>query len=314
MISIDRLTKSYGEFTAVDSLSLDIPDGQLTVLLGPSGSGKTTVLRMINRMVAPTSGHVLMDGVDLSSRKPEHLRRDMGYVIQNSGLFPNMTVNRNVGTVPRLLGWDPARVGARVAEMLDLVGLDPDVYGTKMPSQLSGGEAQRVGVARALAADPPVILMDEPFGAVDPLTRTRLQVELKSLHRRLKKTIIFVTHDIDEAVLLADKIALLKAGALQQYATVEEIWKRPANEFVASFFGRDLGLRIMQRHVLASVPLLAMAGNEAGEPHVSDSATLKDALAALVDSPTGRIVVTRNGLPVGVATFASLTSALSEDW
>lgn len=313
MISIENLTKSYGDFTAVDSVSVEIPDGQFTVLLGPSGSGKTTVLRMINRMITPTSGKILMDGVDLSTRIPEHLRRDMGYVIQNSGLFPNMSVSRNVGTVPRLLGWDRTRVEARVVDMLNLVGLDHAVYGAKMPSELSGGEAQRVGVARALAADPPVILMDEPFGAVDPITRTRLQLELKSLHRRLKKTIIFVTHDIDEAVLLADRIVLLKGGVLQQCATVEEIWKRPANEFVASFFGSDLGLRIMQRHTLADITLDALTGTDSEGPKVSESATLKDALAALVDSPSGRIVVMRDRTPLGVATFESLTEALSEE-
>lgn len=310
MIEIDRLSKRYDDFVAVDSVSLDIPDGQFTVLLGPSGSGKTTLLRMLNRMATPTSGTVRLDSVDLGTEKPENLRRRMGYVIQNTGLFPNMTVRRNVGTVPRLLGWDRARTRARADEMLELVGLDPNVYASKLPSQLSGGEAQRVGVARALAADPPIILMDEPFGAVDPITRTRLQLELKSLHERLRKTIVFVTHDIDEAVLLADRIVLLRRGVLQQYASAEELWKRPANEFVRDFFGDDLGLRIMQRHTLGEIELLPMNGEPIDLPRADVTATLKDALAALVDKRAERIVVTSVGRPVGTATFDTLVRAL----
>lgn len=309
MIQIDRLSKRYGDFIAVDELSLEVPDGQFTVLLGPSGSGKTTVLRMLNRMIAPSSGTVTLDGVDVSTRRAEDLRRHMGYVIQNTGLFPNMNVQRNVGTVPRLLGWDRGRINARVDEMLDLVGLDPAVYAPKMPSQLSGGEAQRVGVARALAADPPVILMDEPFGAVDPITRTRLQLELKSLHGRLRKTIVFVTHDIDEAVLLADRIVLLRNGVLEQYASAEELWKRPASEFVRTFFGDSLGLRIMQRRSLGDVDLLPVDGDR-DLPELDASATLRDALAELVDKRTDRIVVTRAGALVGTASFEVLVAAL----
>jgi osmoprotectant transport system ATP-binding protein len=233
----------------------------------------------------------------------------MGYVIQNTGLFPNMTVRRNVATVPRLLGWDRPRIDARVAEMLALVGLDPADYADKLPSQLSGGEAQRVGVARALAADPPVMLMDEPFGAVDPITRTRLQLELKSLHARLRTTIVFVTHDIDEAVLLADRIVLLRDGVLQQYASAEEMWRRPANDFVRDFLGTDLGLRVMQRHTLESVELAPVDAAEA-LPTIESTATLRDALALLVDLRAERLSVTRSGAAIGEVTFERLVRAL----
>ncbi len=314
MIEIADLTKRYGSFTAVDSVSLTVEQGQFTVLLGPSGSGKTTVLRMINRMVEPTSGRVLLNGVDTATMRPESLRRTMGYVIQNTGLFPNMTIRRNVATVPRLLGWDRRRIEERVSEMLDLVGLDPDTYASKYPHQLSGGEAQRVGVARALAADPPVLLMDEPFGAVDPLTRERLQLEMKRLHAKLRKTIVFVTHDIDEAVLLADRIALLREGHLEQYAAPEKLWIEPASEFVKGFFGENLGLRIMARHCLSSVPFkpLDPSVSCAAAPHVEDSVTLKEALAELVGAKATKLIVCHEGAPRGVVDFETLVKALGD--
>lgn len=315
MIEISGLTKRYDDFTAVDDVSLSVADGQFTVLLGPSGSGKTTVLRMVNRMVEATSGRVLLDGVDTSTLRPEELRRSMGYVIQNTGLFPNMSIRRNVATVPRLLGWERSRIDARVDEMLELVGLDPDTYGDKWPSQLSGGEAQRVGVARALAADPPVLLMDEPFGAVDPLTRERLQLELKRLHAKLRKTILFVTHDIDEAVLLADRVALLRAGRIEQYASPEVMWKAPASDFVRGFFGENLGLRIMARHRLADVELTPLANGEScdGMPVIDAGATLKDALAELVGAQATRVVVCEQGTPQGTVGFDALVAALGSE-
>jgi len=314
MIEISGLTKRYGDFTAVDNVDLEVADAQFVVLLGPSGSGKTTMLRMVNRMVEPTSGKVLVDGRDTASLKPEELRRSMGYVIQNTGLFPNMTIRRNVATVPRLLGWDRKRTDARVDELLDLVGLDPDTYGPKRPSQLSGGEAQRVGVARALAADPPLLLMDEPFGAVDPLTRERLQQEMKRLQEKVQKTVLFVTHDIDEAVLLADRIALLRAGVLQQYSTPELMWREPANEFVRGFFGENLGLRIMARHCLSSVALdpLSPDTNVNALPRVAASATLKEALAELVGSRADRVLVVDGDTPVGTFAFDALVRALGD--
>jgi len=313
VIEISGLSKRYEEFVAVDGLDLRIPDGQFTVLLGPSGSGKTTVLRMLNRMVTPTSGTVTIGGVDVATERVEDLRRRMGYVIQNTGLFPNMTVSRNVGTVPRLLGWDRKRIAARADEMLEIVGLDPAVYGSKMPSQLSGGEAQRVGVARALAADPPILLMDEPFGAVDPITRERLQIEMKRLQRQLEKTVVFVTHDIDEAVLLADKIALLKNGVLQQYATPEELWKRPANSFVSDFFGSDFGLRIMIRHEVGQLDLVPAPADSASLPRLDVRATLKEALAELVDKRADSVLVTRDDTVLGAVTFDVLMCSLNRD-
>jgi len=314
MIEITGLTKTYGDFTAVDDVSLSIPDGQFTVLLGPSGSGKTTVLRMLNRMVTPTSGEIRINGQDTAAEKPEHLRRSMGYVIQNTGLFPNMTVRRNVATVPRLLGWDRKRTRDRVDEMLEIVGLDPAVYAEKLPSQLSGGEAQRVGVARALAADPPILLMDEPFGAVDPITRDRLQLEMKRLQRQLKKTVVFVTHDIDEAVLLSDKIALLKGGVLQQYAAPDDLWKQPANEFVSDFFGDSFGLRIMIRHGLSEITLEPLGPGIDALPRVPIEATLKEALAELIDKRAERIVVLdAAGAPAGTVSFTTLMCALGAE-
>jgi osmoprotectant transport system ATP-binding protein len=313
VIEITGLTKRYDDFVAVDGLDLEIPDGQFTVLLGPSGSGKTTVLRMLNRMITPSSGTVKIGGVDVAAEKVEDLRRSMGYVIQNTGLFPNMSVLRNVGTVPRLLGWDRKRVAERAEEMLELVGLDPAVYGAKLPSQLSGGEAQRVGVARALAADPPILLMDEPFGAVDPITRERLQIEMRRLQHQLKKTVVFVTHDIDEAVLLADKIVLLKKGVLQQYDSPEALWKRPANSFVSDFFGTDFGLRIMIRHEIGSLDLRPAPADFSALPRLDVGATLKEALAELVDKRADAVIVTRDGDAIGSVTFDTLMCALNKD-
>lgn len=312
MIEIQGLRKLYGEFVAVEGLDLTIEDGEFTVLLGPSGSGKTTVLRMLNRMVTPTAGRVLIDGVDTATQKPETLRRHIGYVIQNIGLFPNMSVARNVAAVPRMLGWPRNRIDARVAEMLELAGLDPDVYARKLPSQLSGGEAQRVGVARALAADPPVLLMDEPFSAVDPITRERLQLELIRLHNQVKKTVVFVTHDINEAILLADKIVLLKDGTLQQHATPEHLWREPANGFVRDFFGADLGLRLLSRHFLGDVGLDPLPADADALPALPSTATFHDALAELVNRRTDRLVVTVDDAPAGTTQLAEILAALDE--
>jgi osmoprotectant transport system ATP-binding protein len=247
MIRLENVTKVYGETTAVAGLSFDVPAGEVCVLIGPSGCGKTTTLRMINRLIEPTSGHVFVDDRDIADQSPEQLRRGLGYVIQSVGLFPHLTVADNIITVPKLLGWDRARMAARVLELLVLVGLDPAEYQGKYPRQLSGGEAQRVGVARALAADPPVLLMDEPFGAVDPLTRDRLQGEFARIQRELRKTVVFVTHDVDEAIRLADRIALMRDGHLQQYDTPEQLLDHPANKFVHDFMGADRALKRLGR-------------------------------------------------------------------
>jgi osmoprotectant transport system ATP-binding protein len=245
MISLDAVTKRYdGQGAAVDGLTLEVVDGELCVLVGPSGCGKTTTLRMINRLIEPTGGHIYIDGRDVLGMDAVELRRGIGYVIQQGGLFPHRRVEDNVAVVPRLLGWSKQRTKDRVGELLDLVGLDPAHYARRYPHELSGGERQRVGVARALGADPPVLLMDEPFGAVDPVTRQRLQNLLLDLQQAIKKTIVMVTHDIDEAAKLADRIAVLSVGGhLEQYATPPEVLGQPASPFVAEFVGEDRGVK-----------------------------------------------------------------------
>jgi len=253
VIRFEQLTKRYDDRLAVDHLSLEVPDGRVCVLIGPSGSGKTTTLRMINRLIEPTGGRVLIDGRDTASLPTEELRRSLGYAIQSVGLFPHFTVAENVATVPRLLRWDKQRIRERVREVLALVGLEPDDYAARYPRQLSGGEAQRVGVARALAADPPVLLMDEPFGAVDPLTRGRLQGEFARIQRELRKTVVFVTHDVDEAIRLADLIAIMRDGRLVQYDTPETILDHPADGFVHDFVGADRALKRLGRVRVADV-------------------------------------------------------------
>jgi osmoprotectant transport system ATP-binding protein len=255
MIRLTDVSKSYdgGETVAVDRFSLEIPDGEVVVLIGPSGCGKSTTLRMINRLIEPDSGTVMLDEVDVRSLKAEELSRGIGYAIQGVGLFPHWTVHENVGTVPWLLGWEQERVDKRVNELLDLVGLAPDRYGSAYPDELSGGEAQRVGVARALAADPPVLLMDEPFGAVDPLTRERLQQEFLGIQARLRKTVVFVTHDIDEAVRLGDRIAIMRDGSLVQYDIPERVLAYPADDFVHDFVGAERALKRLSLTPLAHV-------------------------------------------------------------
>jgi osmoprotectant transport system ATP-binding protein len=240
-VEFDHAAKSYPgtDEPAIQDLTLEVPPGKLTIFIGPSGSGKTTAMRLVNRMLELTSGDVRVDGVSVRDRPPAELRRGIGYAIQQIGLFPHQTVAENIATVPKLLGWDARRVKDRVAELLDVVGLEP-AMGRRYPAQLSGGQRQRVGVARALAADPPLLLMDEPFGAIDPITRTRLQEEFRRLQRELGKTVIFVTHDIDEALKLGDQIAVLKpGGVLAQYATAEELVRSPADDFVEEFVGAD---------------------------------------------------------------------------
>lgn len=245
MISLDRVRKQYPDGTvAVHELSLDVAPGEIAVLVGPSGCGKTTTMRMINRLVDPTSGRITVNGKDVSSVDPVELRRHIGYVIQQVGLFPHRSVASNIATVPRLLGWQRSKTAARVHELLELVGLDPSVHATRYPHQLSGGQRQRVGVARALAADPPVLLMDEPFGAVDPVARDRLQAEFLRLQSQVRKTVVFVTHDVDEAVRLGDRIAVMRDGGhLEQYAAPRQLLATPATPYVAEFVGAERTLR-----------------------------------------------------------------------
>jgi osmoprotectant transport system ATP-binding protein len=244
-IRLEGVSKVYPDGTVgVAELDLTFAAGELTVLVGPSGCGKTTTMKMINRIIEPTTGRILLGGEDVTRVDPDKLRRRIGYVIQSIGLFPHQTVRVNVGTVPRLLGWDRRRIRARVDELLETVGLDPAVFGDRYPAQLSGGQRQRAGVARALAADPGVLLMDEPFSAVDPIVRERLQSEFLRLQESVRKTIVFVTHDIEEAVRLGDRIAVMSQGGhVEQFATPAELLGRPANAFVADFVGSDRGLK-----------------------------------------------------------------------
>ncbi|MGY5032739.1 betaine/proline/choline family ABC transporter ATP-binding protein [Streptomyces sp. 900116325] len=244
MIRFEHVTKRYADgTTAVDDLSFDVAEGELVTLVGPSGCGKTTTMKMVNRLIEPTEGRIFLDGDDISAIDPVRLRRRIGYVIQQVGLFPHRTVLENTATVPHLLGWKRGKGRERAAELLDLVGLDPSVYGDRYPDQLSGGQRQRVGVARALAADPPVLLMDEPFGAVDPVVRERLQNEFLRLQAQVRKTVLFVTHDIEEAVRLGDRIAVYGQGAIEQFDSPATVLGAPATPYVADFVGADRGLK-----------------------------------------------------------------------
>ena len=257
-ISLREVVKTFpgAAQPAVSGLSLDVAAGHLVALVGPSGCGKTTTLKMINRLIEPTEGTIEVLGADQRALAAHELRRQIGYVIQQVGLFPHHTIRRNIGAVPELLGWDKHRIAERCAELVELVGLDPDVLG-RYPSELSGGQQQRVGVARALAADPPILLMDEPFGAVDPIVRARLQGELSDLQRRLHKTIVLVTHDLDEAVRLADRVAVMSlGGVVEQYASPDEVLRAPANEFVEEFVGADRGMKRLRLHTVGELPFL----------------------------------------------------------
>ncbi len=247
MIVLENIDKSFGDFFAVRSLNLTVDQGDFCCLIGPSGCGKSTTLKMINRMIEPSNGRITVKGKDIRSLQPEKLRRSMGYVIQSIGLFPHMTVKENIKVVPRLLGWDDAKASKRALDLLDLLGLAPHEYASKKPAQLSGGEAQRVGVARALAADPDILLMDEPFGALDPISRENLQNQFLDIQSELNKTVVFVTHDIDEAVRLGTKVALLRDGTLVQYAPPEVILSSPADSFVKKFVGLDRALKRLSR-------------------------------------------------------------------
>jgi osmoprotectant transport system ATP-binding protein len=261
-ILLDGVTKKYPAQSqaAVDNITMEIPAGEIVMLVGPSGCGKTTTMKMINRLIEPTSGRILIGDDDVTKRDPDQLRRHIGYVIQGAGLFPHLTVGDNIAIVPRLLKWDKKRISTRVDELLDLVSLDPSQYRGRYPRELSGGQQQRIGVARALAADPPVLLMDEPFGAVDPITRQRLQDELLRLQDELRKTIVFVTHDFDEAVKLGDRIAILQTGSkIVQYDSPERILAEPADDFVRGFVGAGAALKQLTLTRVRDVDLHAAA-------------------------------------------------------
>jgi osmoprotectant transport system ATP-binding protein len=296
VIELEHVSKQYGKAPpAVGDLSLSIPQGELCVLVGPSGCGKTTTLKMINRLIEPTSGRIVLDGKDVTHVNPVELRRHVGFVIQNVGLFPHHTIGANVATVPKLLGWDKAKRTARVEELLELVGLDSSVYRDRYPKELSGGQRQRVGVARALAADPPVLLMDEPFGAIDPVNRMRLQDEFLRLQTELHKTIVFVTHDIEEAIRMGDRIAILDVGGvLAQYGTPKEILGSPASPMVADFVGRDRALKRL-KVIPIDVSLLAPAALSRTGDGPGNTVALGDslelALSLTLLDPRGEVLV-----------------------
>ncbi|MGI8684584.1 MAG: ABC transporter ATP-binding protein [Acidimicrobiales bacterium] len=314
MLRLDSVTKRYGAGVAVDNLSLEVGDGEVCVLVGPSGCGKTTTMKMVNRLIEPTSGRIEIDGEDVLALDPVKLRRRIGYVIQHVGLFPHQSVAENVATVPKLLGWDKDRIRSRTTDLLDLVGLDPSTFARRYPHELSGGQRQRVGVARALAGDPPVMLMDEPFGAIDPIARHRLQDEFLRLQAEVRKTVVFVTHDIDEAVKVGDRIAILaQGGRLQQYDTPAVVLGRPANGFVADFVGADRGVKrlgVTPVEVRDVEPSPADAGSPPPGPTVRVGQSLREALAALLDSEKGWVpVVDGDGAPVGALTLRALHAA-----
>jgi osmoprotectant transport system ATP-binding protein len=311
MIRLSGVGKTYPDGTvAVHDLDLDVPRGRVVVLVGPSGCGKSTTLKMINRLIEPTTGTITLDGEDVTKVDPVALRRRIGYVIQQVGLFPHQTIRVNVATVPSLLGWEKKKAMARADELLSLVGLEPGQYGGRYPHQLSGGERQRVGVARALAADPPVLLMDEPFGAVDPIQRGRLQEEFLRLQQGLGKTVVLVTHDIDEAVRLGDLVAVFATGGrLAQYDVPAQILGRPADDFVAEFVGASRGLRRLSVTPIAVEDLEPVDGRALGSS-VELSASLEDALAAMMRGDDLVVGVTENGETVGVLTPNSVHRAL----
>ncbi len=321
MIRLEGASKRYGNGqVAVHALDLEVGDGEVCMLVGPSGCGKTTTLKMINRLIEPSGGRIFIDGEDVTQVDPVLLRRRIGYVIQQVGLFPHLTVGDNIATVPRLAGWDRERTRNRVGELLELVGLDPDEYRNRYPHQLSGGQRQRVGVARALGVDPPVLLMDEPFGAIDPIARDRLQQEFLRLQAEVHKTVVFVTHDVDEAVRLGDRMAVLRQGGhLEQYGPPAEILSQPATPFVADFIGADRGLKrltvtpIRVDDLQPPPPelLRAMEDDGQGVPSVPVTASLKDALSEMLLHDTGWVAVRGDGGRVlGVLTPDALYGSL----
>jgi osmoprotectant transport system ATP-binding protein len=300
-----HVQRRYADVVAVQDLSFEVPAGKICVLVGPSGCGKTTSLKMVNRLIEPTGGQILVGGKDIMAQDPIELRRGIGYVIQQVGLMPHLTVGDNVAVVPRLLGWDDERVNARVEELLALVGLDPKNY------------RKRVGVARALAADPPLMLMDEPFGAVDPIVRERLQNELLRLQEQLAKTIVFVTHDIDEAIKMGDLVAVMQVGGvLAQFGPPAEILGNPASDFVARFVGADRGLKRLSLTKVSDLTLEPVGDGfvaQPGQPLIGRRATLKEALSLMLDADVSvAVVIDRRDQPIGLISYDQIAAALRE--
>jgi osmoprotectant transport system ATP-binding protein len=320
-VVFEHVTKRYpgtakGNPGAVEDLSLEVPAGKVCVLVGPSGCGKTTSLKMVNRLIEPTSGRILVGDADIAKRDVIELRREIGYVIQQVGLFPHQTVGENVVTVPRLLGWDAPRRRKRAEELLQLVGLEPAAYSSRYPNALSGGERQRVGVARALAADPPVLLMDEPFGAVDPVARGRLQDDVRRLQQELGKTVLMVTHDIEEAVKLGDRVAVFATGGrLAQYDVPAVVLGAPADDFVTEFVGRVRGLRRLAVTPIDPAHLESMDGVAAGQlgGTVDVSASLEEAMALMMREDRPMVGITDGARFLGVLTPNGVHAMLRAD-
>ena len=314
-IELDHVTKHYpGQSQpAVENFSMQIDPGELIMLVGPSGCGKTTTMKMINRIIEPTSGAIRINGDDVLSLDSDELRRHVGYVIQQIGLFPHFTIAENTATVPKLLGWSKRRIAERVDELLRTVQLDPAVFAKRYPRQLSGGQQQRVGVARALAADPPVMLMDEPFGATDPITREKLQAEFRRLQADIGKTIIFVTHDFEEAIRMGDRIAVLsERSKIEQFDTPTKILASPANDYVRSFIGRGAALKRLALIPVGDAQLHA-ASADAPARTIDADESLRDALDALIVTGVPRINVTENGEAVGSIDMAAISAVLGVD-
>jgi osmoprotectant transport system ATP-binding protein len=333
-IRLEHLTKRFPgqQKPAVDDLSLDIPEGEIVIFVGPSGCGKTTTMKLINRLIEPTSGRIVLDDEDVTRVDPDRLRRRIGYVIQQIGLFPHQTIAENIATVPRLLKWDKARIAKRVDELIETVGMDPAVYRDRYPNQLSGGQRQRIGVARAMSADPDVMLMDEPFGAIDPITRDRLQNEFLRIQSEMKKTIVFVTHDIDEAIKMGDRIAILREGShIAQYDTPERMLVDPADDFVADFIGRGASLKRLSlsrvRDIeLGAWPVVVLEDTDPGDARRRLLASDKGCLLVLDDQRRPRSWVSADhlarvgerklsevGLPIAVVgRHATLSDTLNE--
>jgi osmoprotectant transport system ATP-binding protein len=297
------------EQAAVQDLSFEVPPGEICVLIGPSGCGKTTALKMVNRLISISDGDITIDGQSVRQLELTQLRRRIGYVFQQIGLFPHMSIENNIGSVPRLLGWSKTRIRERASELLELVGLDPEGDLKRYPGEFSGGQQQRIGVARAMAADPPIMLMDEPFGAIDPIARERLQNDFIRLHKQVRKTVIFVTHDIDEAIKMGDRIAVMRDGRLVQLATADDLLASPANEFVASFVGEDRGLKRLRVKTLHDIELEpARDGQPAADGAIGIDTSLHYALSRMLADGHSRIAVKdENGKPVGFATVGAIT-------
>jgi osmoprotectant transport system ATP-binding protein len=321
-LELRHVSKRYAgqRVPAIGDLSLTVPAGEVCVLVGPSGSGKTTAMRLINRMIPVSGGDILLGGRSVLQRNPRELRREIGYVIQQIGLFPHQTVGENIATVPRLLGWPKERISARVRELLELIDLDAQDMQERYPAQLSGGQRQRVGVARALAADPPLMLMDEPFGAIDPINRMHLQDEFLRLQEKVKKTVVFVTHDIDEAIKMGDRIAILReGGVLAQYDTPSEILTHPADAFVAQFVGADRALKRLALTTLGELDLIGPDGLNAdlrsdGARRMPAQTSVRDALSIVLSTDGEPLtVVDDDGRVLGVFTLALAQRLLSDE-